>query len=307
MKGEAASISDIKFPCYASPKIDGFRCIVGPGGVPLSASLKPIPNEFVQEYFKRHANVLTGLDGELVVGEPTGDVFERTSGALRRKSGEPDFTFWVFDKYTTERPYRYRSFDLRQLDGPWGGGDRVLPKRVAVVEQEFVHTCNALKGHAERWLLAGYEGTMIRSPEGPYKFGRSTKREGYLLKIKPFVDHEAVVIGMTEEMANGNEAKTNELGRTERSSHKANKVGKGTLGTLVVRGLNGPFKDVEFDIGTGFTAEDRRALWNSPEPVVGCVATYKHMEGSGGYSKPRHPVFLRFRPDFDLEDTNGTT
>ena len=46
-------------------------------------------------------------------------------------------------------------------------------------------------------------------------------REGYLLKVKRFVDGEALVIGVTEPMHNANEAKTNELGRTARSHKKA--------------------------------------------------------------------------------------
>ena len=43
-------------------------------------------------------------------------------------------------------------------------------------------------------------------PNAPYKQGRSTVREGYLLKVKTFLDDEATVVRFEERMHNGNEA-----------------------------------------------------------------------------------------------------
>ncbi|MEX3614478.1 MAG: hypothetical protein VB141_12185 [Burkholderia gladioli] len=43
----------IKFPVWASPKIDGIRCVFF-GGAAYSRSLKPIPNPVVQEFAARH-------------------------------------------------------------------------------------------------------------------------------------------------------------------------------------------------------------------------------------------------------------
>ena len=68
------------------------------------------------------------------------------------------------------------------------------------------------------------------SPDGPYKCGRSTVREGYLLKLKRFADGEAVILGCCEQMHNANAAQQDAFGRTKRSSHKDNKIGKATLG-----------------------------------------------------------------------------
>lgn len=314
MKGEAAELSDIKFPCLASPKIDGFRCIVGPGGVALSAALKPIPNQFVQDYFKRHANALTGLDGELVVGAPNDPaVFDKTSGALRRKTGEPDFTFWVFDDYTRLHPFR------QTVEACWvTEGGSVWPSRVGFLSPVIVFDRNRLQALMQKHVASGFEGTMVRSPDGPYKHGRSTKKEGYLLKLKPFRDDEAIILGLEEQHANTNTATKDERGLTKRSSHKAGKIGKGTLGGFRVRVLTGPFKGVETVVGTGvLTKAERQHLWwmdkgeeynafKLPDGfptdgvLVGKVLTFKHMAASGGYKKPRHAGFLRFRPDFDL-------
>jgi DNA ligase-1 len=151
---------------------------------------------------------------------------------------------------------------------------------------------------------------MIRSTAGPYKFGRSTEKEGWLLKLKRFEDSEAVVLGCYELMHNANEATKDELGHTKRSSHKANKQGRGTLGGLHVRDLK---TGVEFDIGTGFDDALRAELWSlhqlnvalqvpakfSAGAVVGRVAKYKFFP-TGSKDKPRFPVFLGFRDSIDM-------
>ena len=111
--------------------------------------------------------------------------------------------------------------------------------------------------------------------------------EGYLLKLKRFEDAEAVVIGFEERMHNGNEATVSELGRTKRSSHKANKSGRGDLGALVCRTPEG----IEFNIGTGFTDSDRQRIWDSRDQFLGRNAKYKFFP-VGVKEAPRHPVFL---------------
>jgi DNA ligase-1 len=140
---------------------------------------------------------------------------------------------------------------------------------------------------------------MIRDPHGLYKFGRATAKSGELLKIKRFVDDEAVVVGVEELMHNENEAKTNALGRTERSTAKAGLRGAGTLGKLIVRRQDG----VEFGIGTGFTAQQRADLWDHRRrrgPLVGKLVTYKHFANAGVKDAPRFPVFKAFRDATDL-------
>src|ERR1019366_8796365 len=117
---------------------------------------------------------------------------------------------------------------------------------------------------------------MVRSLEGPYKMGRSTEREGYLLKIKRFEDGEAEVIGFEERMHNGNESTTNALGRTERSSHQENLIGRGDLGALIVVGVNGTYKGVEFKIGTGFNDAERGVIWQYRAAHIGRITKYKY-------------------------------
>jgi hypothetical protein len=106
---------------------------------------------------------------------------------------------------------------------------------------------------------------MLRDPNGPYKFGRSTRKEGYLLKLKRFCDSEAEVIGVVELMHNGNEAKTNALGRTERSTRKAGKTGMGVLGALACAGCARPALSLK--LGPALPLKSVPRCWSRLAPL----------------------------------------
>jgi DNA ligase-1 len=164
--------------------------------------------------------------------------------------------------------------------------------QIVHVPHRHITTLDELNEAEEQALTAGFEGVMVRSPNSPYKFGRSTTSEGWLLKVKRFSQDEALIIGFEEQMHNANEATTNELGYTERSSHQANKIPMGVLGALIVRRPDG----VEFNIGTGFTAAEREEIWRKRHEWIGQTVTYKFLP-VGVKDRPRHPVFLGLRPE----------
>ena len=289
----ACRAGEIKLPCYISPKLDGVRAVIF-GGVVYSRSLKPIPNKWVQKMFGLHN--LEGFDGELICGDPTAkDVYRKTNSAVMSEEGEPDVSLWVFDCCRSE----FLPHDFASRDG-WvfitTAIDSTLSGRVVKVPQTYCESSTRLDQLCELNLKLGYEGSMVRSPTSPYKFGRSTEKEGYLMKIKKFEDSEAVVIGMTELLHNDNPATTSELGLTKRSSHKDNKTPAGVMGSLLVKDLN---TDVEFEIGTGFTSDDREEFWKDKGDVIGRIVKYKHFP-NGVKDKPRFPVFLGFRHKEDL-------
>jgi DNA ligase-1 len=119
-------------------------------------------------------------------------------------------------------------------------------------------------------------------------------KEGILWKCKRFTDHEYEVIGFEERMHNTNVPTTNELGYTERSSHKAGLVPTGTLGALVLKHDAGPFR-----CGTGFTDEQRAHIWANRESLLGRMAKINSFE-VGVKTLPRFPVFLDFRAEEDM-------
>lgn len=276
----------IRLPALLSPKLDGIRCLII-DGVAVGRSLKPLPNKFVQKLFGRPE--LNGLDGELIVGLPTAkDVFQQTSSGIMSIEGEPEVMFHVFDDFTETGGFQRRLHTAQR---------RIKKAKCCTpVDHHLVGSADQLNSWEEDYLALGYEGVMLRSLDGPYKHGRSTAKEGYLLKVKRFEDAEARVIGFSELMHNANEAKRNELGHLERSSHKAGKVGKQVLGALLVKDLK---TGVEFDIGIGFTAEQRQLLWVQGDNLMGKVVKYKS-QPTGVKEKPRFPVFLGFRDKVDM-------
>lgn len=287
-------LSKQKFPVYASPKLDGIRCLII-GGEAVTRKLKPIPNHFVRNVLSETS--IGGLDGELIVGDPTDpDAYRKTVSEIMRHGGEPNFTFWVFDRINigAQIPWKIRMDNASLLAS--AARDRGLDLR-----EVPYHLCTSLAHILEREeesLSLGYEGLMLRLPDGPYKMGRSTSIEGHLTKLKRFEDSEAYIVSLQELMHNGNEGKTNALGRTERSTHKANKVGLNTLGAMEVRDI---YSGIVFSVGTGIGLDDklRKLIWDSPEEYIGKIIKYRFFPG-GSKDKPRFPTFHGFRDPSDL-------
>lgn len=281
-------ISDLRYPLLASPKLDGVRAVVI-DGVVYSRNMKPIPNKFVQKMLPLHA--MNGWDGELIVGGPTApDCFRVTTSGVMSVEGEPEFTFYAFDAvamYAPSLQFIERFIGLkRNVQGMKHSRVKLVPQ-VDIISADALHTYEALM------LERGYEGVMLRSKNAPYKHGRSTMKEHGLMKLKQFADSEAVVLDIIEQMENTNEKTRDELGRSKRTSHKAGKVGKQTLGALHVRDVN---TDVVFDVGTGFDDNVRQQIWDNRESFLGEIITYKYFP-TGSKDKPRFPVFKDFRTD----------
>jgi len=281
----------LRFPYNVTPKLDGIRCLML-DGVAKTRTLKLFPNNNVHSYFRAHFSLLDSLDGELIVGAPTGnDVYNRTSSGLMSMSGSPNFTFFVFDRIdpTGKQPFTERAAAAeRQIK-------RAKLQNVIWLPSTTVEHVRGLRAVEDTILDQGYEGVMLRSPDSRYKQGRSTVRENSLLKVKRFRDAEAIVLGVEEQMHNANPAQRNELGRTKRSTAKAGLVGKGTLGALVVKGAPGqPFADVQFSIGTGLNDATRDTLWKVRDSLKGAQVKYRYFD-IGVKDAPRHPVFVGLR------------
>ena len=137
---------------------------------------------------------------------------------------------------------------------------------------------------------------MIRDPKGKYKFGRSTAREGILLKIKKFFDDEAELVEVIEAMTNMNELEADELGYAKRSSKKENLVPAGTAGSLVVK-----WKGKEFRVGfgPGFTDELKQEIWDTREDLIGELVKFSYQELSKD-GIPRFGKMLEIRHPDDL-------
>ena len=197
------------------------------------------------------------LDGELWIAR---DRFDALSGTVRKI--EPVEAEW--------RQVRYLVFELPGASGSFSErvvqmGALVAEARVPwlqVVEQTRVADRAALMKRLDAVVRAGGEGLMLHRADAPYLTGRSDA----LLKLKPWQDAEAVVVGYVP--------------------------GKGKY-----QGMTGAL-DMEmpdgkrFRIGSGLSDALRRQ-----PPASGTRITYRyqHLTKNG---LPRSPRYLRVREDF---------
>lgn len=295
----------LDYPVIASEKIDGVRMFVH-DGVGYSRSLKPLPNKSLQRFIHENSESLEGLDGELIVGDdPTKEgVFNETSSAVRSVNSDSYFIFFVFDDRSNPNlPYKDRldSVMCRTVD--------YKPVFSRNVELEYctsvyIQNKEELLNYLNKALTKGFEGVMIRDPKGPYKFGRSTLREKLLLKIKPFEDSEGIIIGFEEMFHNENDPTTSPIGTQVRSTHKNNMKPSGMLGNLIV---NLPEFRVPVKVGSGLTQSLRKEIWDNINTYLGKYVKIRYTTFGAKktdiscLNSPRHPVFLGFREEFDME------
>ena len=281
---------------WVMPKIDGVRALHFNGAF-QSRTLKPFPNTHLMAF---DWHLLAGLDGELVKGSPTSGFSCRdtTSGTSTINGPRAqDFTWYIFDCVDPKErsaPYAVRYEIARSrvemLRDVADFGLSLVPYEIATSVEDV------LRLHAQ-YVDQGYEGSILRDPQGLYKSGRATVSESAFLRLKDFIEEEAEVLEVIEGEVNNNVATINKLGYTERSSHKANKVGNGMVGSLRCRDLK---TGQEIMVSAGrLTHEERKYFFENTAKILGRIAKYRAMP-YGKKSLPRFPTFQCFREAFDL-------
>lgn len=283
----APAIEQLRYPLLASMKIDGIRCLIVEGQA-VTRAFKPIPNPHIREMLAG----LPPLDGELEVIDddyPMGRTpFTTTSSQVMRGYGKPNFRYIVFDCLRdTDLPYGYRYEEMLQTVNALQFDHVVHLNHLTIKDPLELEILEA------KAVRNGYEGLITRCPAAFYKYGRSTKREQGMLKIKRIADSEGRIIGFEERMHNANEAQQDAFGRTKRSSHKENMVPMGMLGALVLDTKWG-----ELRVGTGFNDQQRREYWEVRNALIGRLVTFRHSPAVK--DKPRFPVFKAFRDEQDI-------
>lgn len=293
---EGSNIKKLRYPLWASPKLDGIRAIVI-DGIVYSRTLKPIRNSYVQQMFG--IPELDGFDGELILGSPTApNVYNNTNSAVMTIGCDTPVTFHAFDHVYQDTDNSYAS-RLEYIQWTWDNltskGRDATRDAMTVLEQKPLNNWDEVLAYEQKMLRAGYEGVMLRDPNAEYKYGRSTLIEGALVKLKRFKDAEATVLDFEELMTNNNEPVLNALGYTKRSTAMAGLTPAGTLGALICHNSDG----VVFNVGSGFDMATRDMIWAAKEQYVGKIVKYKYFE-YGELNKPRHPIFLGFRDPMDF-------
>ena len=192
------------------------------------------------------------LDGELWLARGQ---FDKLSGIVRKDVPVDDewkqVRYMVFELPGAAGSFAERAEAIRDLVRRTGW------PALQAVEQVRVTDRKALQKRLAETVAQGGEGLMLHLASAPYSTGRSD----VLIKLKPYLDTEATVVG-----------------------HRAGK-GKyaGQLGALQVQSPEGR----RFFIGTGFSDEQRR----NPPPL-GSRITYRYRDLTRT-GLPRFASFLR--------------
>lgn len=307
---EDAILDKVFFPCWTQPKIDGVRAMKL-GETLTGRSLDPFAGFGITDYFSRAS--LTGLDGEMTLGDKPNcgeRLCSMTTGAMGRFKGVTemaDLHWWVFDLVTE-----------KTVSLPYSDRYKLLKEKVSSLQHPRVklvpYTVCANRAQLDAVIAEnaslGYEGTIIRNPQAHYKPGRATKKSQELWRVKPWGDAEILVTGITEGQMNGNEAKTNSLGRTERSSAKAGMVPNGQVGSIQGTMLADFFdpatgallfaKGLPVTVGSGeMSVEEATHYFEHPDEIVGHFAKFKHMT-HGIKALPRFPTYVSHRLAADM-------
>jgi DNA ligase-1 len=237
---------------WVSEKLDGVRAYWD--GTQLISRLGNVFN--APEWFTQ-AFPNVPLDGELWMKRNT---FEELSAAVRRPKPKAEewqrIRYMVFDLPRSSEIFDHRFKYLRQIIL------EVKSPYLQCVEQFRVTSHQALMERLEQIVMQGGEGLILHRGDSQYRSGRFDD----LLKLKPYMDAEAVVI-----------------------EHLPGK-GKfeGMMGAILVENEEGK----RFRIGTGFSDNERQ----NPLPI-GSVITYKY-HGLTRNGVPRFASFLRIRKDY---------
>ena len=186
-----------------------------------------------------------------------------------------------------------------------------LMQHIDIVPMEWCANMEELLELDNEWLDLGYEGTIIRDPYKAHKQGRSTVKEGGLLRIKRFIEEEAVVIGIEEGQTNLNEKQTNELGNSFRTTHQENMTPNGQVGSLLCRMLKDVFDPQVKDklllaagqvvtVSPGkLTVKEREHFFQNPHEILEQTIKFKFFP-KGGKDKPRFPTYVCIRAAADM-------
>jgi len=261
--GKKVDLETLKYPVLVTPKIDGIRCLKT-GNDAVTRKNVRIPNNEIRETLR--AALPDGMDGELQCGD-----FENTSSVVLSPTNTGNWKYYIFDyvKSSFIRHYENRVEDLAKW---YESLDPSLKDRIQILTPQIINNQEDLLEYYEMALSDGYEGLILRSPTGRYKQGRSTVREGFLLKLKPREDMEAKVIGA-----------------------KSLKNGEYGLGAFIVELPDGQ----TMSLGMGFTNKQRELFWSKFSLYKGQRVTFKY-SGLTNRGIPKQATFKSFRSQMDI-------
>jgi DNA ligase-1 len=257
----------ITYPVYVQPKLNGVRCLASWDGLGISLMSRGGKDYDVAHLKAQVASFLPDnmvLDGEIYLH---GVTFQEVTRLVKKY--RPDETeklqLWVYDV-----------FDPELTDMQWR--DRILilnstvRQKIAVAKTQSIIVLDGQYVDSEREVYltqakhvqAGYEGGIVRLPDGSYELGYRSRS---LLKVKSFKDDEYRIVDFT---------------------HGVGRFSDCIVWTCLTR--NGD----RFNVVPKGTLEHKRQLLKEAETHIGEMLTVKYFELTEG-GVPQFPVGLGFK------------
>lgn len=263
-------------------KFDGIRATNHNNGL-LSRTMKPIPNEWICNV----ASYALGVNFDMEIMTYTdgvADDFHTVQSKVMTREDQPIHKFHIFDDFAyPDDPYHQRILRLNMFN------HSINDDHVTFEMPRPVSSLFALQMEHTEAINRGREGLIVRDPFSPYKYGRSTLNEGWMLKLKLWEDAEARIIGWEPLMRNTNESTINIFGRQERGHGIQGKIADNMLGAFIVESEEFGV----FNIGGPFTTLQRCNFWQNH---LNSILTYQ-FQRHGTKEKPRSPRFKGIRLD----------
>ena len=266
-------------------KLDGHRCLI-------------VKHKDLVQIFARSGQLIEGceeiekiiakskyksfvLDGELLAKVEDKSIssqerFRKTLKAVHRKGIKNDLEFFAFDVISykefkekkSERTYNERRKILSDICNDLKGYNKSIPIIYLPVIYEG-HDFDKVEELLAKVRKKHLEGLMMNINDAVYEF----KRTKSLLKIKVMDDVDLRILSVKEGS-----------GRL-----------KGTLGRIICN-----YKGYKLGVGSGFTDEDRKQIWNNPKEYIGKLAKVQYFEetqNESGELSLRFPVYLGLTTD----------
>ena len=256
-------------PFIVQPKYDGIRCRAIPLNVqvPGQSAHLLLSSEENPIFSVPHLNIeldrlklMAELDGELYChGMSFEAITSITSRTVNLHDDCKKIKYHVFD-IVNEQPQMKRTLIIENLRG--------LSPLIEVAPFYLCENLDDVLRAFDNLVSSGYEGIIVRHPDAFYERKRST----FVMKFKPKKEDEYEIYGFQEEVdQDGNP--------------------KDTLGALICKSGDGAL----FNVGTGFTRDRRRELWEGRGLLVGHSAIVKYQHISSANHVPRFPVFVEVK------------
>ena len=248
-------------PYIVQPKLDGIRCRAIPleNGEFLLLSSEENPIFSVPHINKalEKAGIREELDGELYNHEIS---FEQltsiTSRTVNLHPNHKAIQFHIFDVVNDE-PQMHRQIFVSDID--------YKSEHLVSVPFWICESLDDVMRVYDKLVSLNYEGIIVRHIGASYE----RKRSIYVMKFKPKKEDEYEIVGVAEE-------------------HDIYGNPKGRLGALTCKSGDND----TFDVGTGFSDEERQRLWEISGLLPGMVAKVQYQHLTSGKKKPRFPVFV---------------